>query len=353
MQLTDSIMLGSSTYRAYENPLIIAEISANHQKSLDNTLQLITQAAKAGADAVKLQTYTPNTITFNGSSDSYKIQGNAWSGETLYSLYEKAYLPWEMHKPIFDYCKSIGIHCFSTPFDFSAVHFLSELNPPAYKIASSELIDLPLIRLVADQKKPIIISTGMGMQSEISEAVAEVRNVDPQAKIVLLKCTAEYPAEYKDVNLPQMWLTGERNNCAFGLSDHTPGSIVPVIAASNGALVIEKHITLDKKNGGVDSHFSMEVHEFATMIKEVKTSLQIVKNLGNDYLSDGEKNSKKYRKSLIFVKDIHKGAIIGEEDVKILRPAIGLAPKFYNALLGKKVNKNITAGSPVKWEDLD
>ena len=346
------LKIGDFIYKPYQNPYFIAEISANHGKSLDKTFKLIDAAFEAGANAVKLQTFKPDTITFESHQNHYVIENNAWAGKTLYELYDEAYLPWEFHQPIFDYCSKLGLDCFSTPFDFTAVDFLAQFDPPAFKIASSELVDIPLIKKVATFGKPIFISTGMGNSEEIMEAVTAARLESKDIEIVLLKCTAEYPSQVSDANIGAMREEFPKFDCHAGLSDHTFGSTAPIVAALNGAVVIEKHITLSRNSGGVDSHFSMEPKEFSDMTQGVKSALLANRNLGLETFTNGELNSKKYRKSLIFTADLVKGSIINQENLKILRPAIGLAPKYYEQVLGKKVNKSVKPGDPLLWDML-
>ncbi|MDC1522370.1 pseudaminic acid synthase [Planktomarina temperata] len=349
----NTISIGGNIYRSYKAPYFVAEISANHHKDLDRTLALIDVAKASGANAVKLQTFTPQTITFDSNKPDYIVQNNAWEGKSLHQLYDEAHLPWHMHKAIFEHCHKIGVDCFSTPFDFTAVDFLRQFDPPAYKIASSELIDLPLIKKVARENKPIIISTGMGNSSEIWDAVKTVRQVNSDLPIVLLKCTAEYPAKIEDANLGCLQEEYPQFNCHVGLSDHSHGALVPIVAALSGAILIEKHITNSRSDGGVDSHFSMEPHEFLQMTTDVRKSISAAANLGIDRLTPGEKNSRKYRKSLIFTSDMNIGQEVDEQHVKILRPAIGLEPRHYDNVIGLRVRRRISAGDPVKWSDFE
>ena len=351
MQLNFEI--ANETFMAYEKPMFIAEISANHNKSIENTIKLIDEAHKAGADGIKLQTFTPETITFNSTGEKYRVSGNAWEGNTLHELYEKAYMPWDDQEKIINYCRRKGIICFSTPFDFSAVDFLIDADVPAFKIASSELVDLPLIKAAARHNKPLIISTGMGNRDEIQQAVDAVRSINPKLQICLLKCTAEYPANGEDANLGVLKSDFTKFGCAIGLSDHTIGSVVPIVAAINGAVIFEKHITLSRGLGGIDSHFSSEPHEFASMISDVKMALAANKNKGIDFITPGEANSRKYRKSLICVKKIRPHEVLTAENIAILRPAIGLSPKHYEKVLGKSAKRQIQPGDPITWDDLN
>ncbi|NIK12250.1 pseudaminic acid synthase [Alkalibacillus almallahensis] len=328
--------------------LVIAELSANHGRDINIAKQTINAAAKSGADAIKLQTYTPDTMTIQSEQDYFKLNHDTiWDGRTLYDLYEEAYTPWEWHQELFDYAHEQGLICFSSPFDRTAVDLLETLNTPAYKIASFEITDIPLIKYAASKNKPMIISTGIGTIQEIHEAVEaclQVGNDD----ITLLKCTSAYPAKIEDTNLNTMVNFKNTFNTEIGLSDHTDGSIVPITAVSLGARVIEKHFILDKALGGPDATFSMEPYEFQEMVNAVR---QAEKALGQvDYLITEQKaTSRKLARSLFVVEDIQPGEIFTEHHVRSIRPGYGLSPKYLPEVLGKKANKAIRKGTPLQW----
>lgn len=331
------------------NVFIIAELSANHNGSLDTAIETIKAAKRAGADCIKLQTYTADTITIKSDFDDFKIkQGTIWDGKTLYDLYEEAYTPWEWHKKLFQIAFDEGLVCFSSPFDFSAVDFLEQLNAPAYKIASFEITDIPLIEYVASKMKPIIISTGMAELKDIELAVNVCRNVGNN-DIALLKCTSSYPAPIEEANLKMIRDMNERFGVVTGLSDHTIGSIAPIISVAFGAKIIEKHFILDRSIGGPDSSFSMNEFEFKEMVDSIR---EAQKSIGTtDYsLSTKQKNSAIFKRSLYVVKDISKGQVVTRENVKSIRPGFGLHPKYYNEILGKIVSKDLYAGDRMSLE---
>lgn len=332
--------------------MIVAEISANHGKDINIVKKSIDKAKEIGCDAVKIQTYRPDTITMKCSNEYFQINtGTIWDGTTLYDLYDDAYLPWEWHKELFEYAKSIGIVLFSTPFDFTAVDLLEECGNPIYKIASFEINDIPLIQYAAKTGKPMIISTGIATEEEISEAVQACRDVGNE-QIVLLKCTSQYPAKIEDANLMTMPDMGLRNNCGFGLSDHTLGDEVAVVAASMGALVIEKHFILDRSIGGPDASFSMEPAEFEEMVRKIRTVETIHGKITYE-LDEKKMNSRKYARSLFVVEDVKEGDVISEENIKSIRPSDGMEPKYYFDVLGKKFNRDVAAGTPLTKEMID
>lgn len=331
-------------------PFIIAELSGNHNQSLERALFLVELAANAGVDAVKLQTYTAETMTLNINEDEFVIQNknSLWQGESLFNLYQKAYTPWEWHKAIFDKCNDLGLIAFSTPFDESAVDFLEKLNVPAYKIASFENIDIPLIRRVARTGKPIIISTGMASIAEIDEAVQAVRAEDNE-NIVLLKCTSTYPATPENSNLATIPHMRELFGTEVGLSDHTMGTGVAVAATALGATVIEKHFTTSREEGGVDAAFSMEPHELKMLVEDTECAWR---SIGKIYYgpTDAEKPSIGRRRSLYIAEDMKVGEILTEKNLRRIRPGLGLPPKYYNLVLGKTIKQDVKKGTPLSWE---
>ena len=330
-------------------PFIIAEMSGNHNQSLDRALKIVKAAAENGAHALKLQTYTADTMTLNIKDREFFIndKNSLWEGNSLYELYEKAYTPWEWHKPIFDLANDLGIICFSTPFDETAVDFLENLNVPAYKIASFENIHIPLLKKVAKTKKPIIISTGMASISEIDEIVGTLRSNGCE-NFILLKCTSSYPSNPENSNILTIPHMRQLFNCEVGLSDHTLGIGASVAAVSQGATIIEKHFTLDRNDGGVDSAFSLEPNELNNLVLESKRAWQ---SLGKVTYgpSNIEKKSLIFRRSLYISKDISKGDILTKENLRIIRPGLGLLPKYYEIILGRKVNCDLNKGTPVTW----
>jgi pseudaminic acid synthase len=335
-------------FKEINKPFIIAEMSGNHNQSLERALHIVEEAAKTGVDALKIQTYTPNTITIDSDRDEFKIKDkdSLWNGETLYSLYSKAYTPWDWDKPIFEKCTELGIIGFSTPFDFSAVDFLEKLNVPFYKISSFENYDLPLLKYTAKTGKPVIMSTGMIQLEKLRESV-HILKENGCPEVVLLKCTSTYPAVPKDTNL--LTITNMQKqfpDCVIGLSDHTMGTAVSVAGIALGAKVIEKHFTLSRAEGGVDSAFSMEPSEMKDLVTDVNIAYQ---SLGNVFYgpTEAEIPSLKFRRSLYVVKDIKKGEHFTPENIRSIRPANGLSTKFYEKILCKKAIIDISAGIPL------
>jgi len=331
-------------------PFVVAEMSGNHNQSLDRALQIVEAAANVGAHALKLQTYTADTMTIDKKEGVFLISDpkSLWYGQSLYDLYQKAHIPWEWHKPIFDRCKELGLICFSTPFDETAIDFLEELNVPCYKIASFENTDVNLLQKVARTGKPMMISTGMASLSDLELMVKTVREAGCN-DFVLLKCTSSYPASSKDSNLLTIPHLREMFNCQVGLSDHTLGIGVAIASVALGATVIEKHFTLSRADGGVDSVFSLELAEMRNLVKETKRAWE---SLGKvSYVIKGEeKKSLAYRRSLYVVRDMKAGDIFTKENLRAIRPGFGLEPKHYDAIIGKKVVRDILRGEPVKWE---
>lgn len=332
------------------SPYLIAEMSGNHNQSLDRALEIVDAAAASGADAVKLQTYTADTMTLNIDQPGFLIDDaeSLWKGEHLYSLYEKAHTPWVWHKEIFEHAYKRGIHCFSSPFDESAVDFLESLDVPAYKIASFELVDLPLIKKVASTGKPMIMSTGMANIAEIHEAVHCAKANGCNA-ITLLKCTSTYPASPGNSNLLTMPNMREVFDCNVGLSDHTMGVGVAVAATALGASIIEKHFTLSRADGGVDSAFSLEPAEFLLLREECDRAWQALGEIKYE-CSELEVKSLEHRRSLYLTCDLEAGTRLTADMVKTIRPGLGLSPKYISAVIGLVINKKVSAGTPLSWD---
>ena len=328
---------------------VIAELSGNHRQSFEQAVKIIEQADAAGADAVKLQTYTPDTITIQCDSELFQTgEDSIWSGRTLYDLYGEAFTPWEWQPRLKEVANNLGLHLFSTPFDESAVAFLEQMDVPAYKIASFELVDLPLIRRAAGTRKPLILSTGMGTLSEIEEAVAAAR-AESDAGLALLKCTSSYPAAPDEMNLRTIPDLAERFAVCVGLSDHTTGIAVAAAAVSLGANIVEKHLTLHRADGGPDAAFSLEPREFQEMVREIRT---VERALGTvQYGAAGrEAASRKYRRSLFITENLAEGTTLTRENVRSIRPGQGLPPKHYQEILGRRVAHSVKRGTPVTWD---
>jgi pseudaminic acid synthase len=347
--MMSTIHIADRAVGAGHRPYLIAEMSGNHNQSLDRALQIVDAAAESGADAVKLQTYTADTMTLNLRTRDFVINdpNSLWNGRQLYELYEEAHTPWDWHAPIIERAASHGMHCFSTPFDFTAVEFLESLGMPAYKIASFENTDLPLIEKVASTGKPLIISNGMATVAEIGEAVAAARR-GGATNIILLKCTSTYPATPANSNLVTIRNLAETFGCEVGLSDHTMGCGVAVAAVALGACVIEKHFTLRRADGGVDSAFSMEPHEFKLMREEADRAWQAMGKVTYGGTT-AEEGSRIFRRSLYIARDVRAGETLTERNLRAVRPGFGLPPKFLNVLLGKRVARDLPAGTATDW----
>ena len=323
---------------------IIAELSANHNHDLEIAIQTIKAAKAAGADAIKLQTYRADTITIDAKLDDFRIkQDTLWDGKYFYDLYQEAYTPWEWHETLFKVAEDVGLVCFSSPFDPTAVEFLENLNTPAYKIASFEITDIPLIELVASKGKPVIISTGIATEEDIQLAVKACRTQNNN-QVALLKCTSSYPAPYNEANMVMIKDLAERFGVIPGLSDHTLGITVPVVAICFGAKIIEKHFILDKSIGGPDAAFSLDVAEFTSMVNAVRIAEQAIGTV--DYsLTEKQKKGREFSRSLYVVKDMKKGEVITNENVRSIRPGYGLHPKYLKNILGKKVKQDLNFGT--------
>ena len=320
-------------------PYIIAELSANHNGSLDTALKIIEQAKLCGADAIKLQTYKADTITLDSQNEEFMIRGGLWNGQSLYELYEKAHMPWEWHKPLFDLARKLDITMFSSPFDKTAVDLLEDLNAPAYKIASFEAVDLPLIKYVASTGKPMIISTGMADKAEIAEAI-DAAYAGGCKELVVLHCVSGYPAPAEDYNLKTIKDMSDSFGLPVGLSDHTLDNTTAIASVVLGACVIEKHFTLDRNGGGPDDSFSLEPLELKQLCNGAKTAWQALGNVDYGRKSSEEGNAQ-FRRSLYFVKDLKAGDVIDETCIRSVRPGFGLAPKFYDEILGKTLVQNV------------
>ena len=329
-------------------PFIIAEMSANHNQSLERALKIVDEAAKCGVHAIKLQTYTPDTMTLDVNDGDFEIKDSIWKGETLHNLYKKAYTPWEWHKPIFDRCKEHGLIAFSSPFDESAIDFLESLDAPCYKIASFENVHLPLIRKVAQTGKPVIISTGMATVSEIAEAVSAARDAGCK-DLILLKCNSGYPSLPEESNVSTIPHMKELFNCPVGLSDHSLGIGVALASVVFGAVIIEKHFTLSRTDGGFDSKFSMEPHEMKSLVVESERAYKSIGKI-NYQATDYEKTSKAFRRSLYVAQNVKAGELLTKENVKIVRPGNGLHPRHFDIILGKKASSNLKKGTALQWE---
>jgi len=330
-------------------PMIVAEMSGNHNQSLDKALKIVEEAAKTGVHALKIQTYTADTLTINKKDGDFFLgdENSLWNGMSMYELYEKAHTPWEWHKPIFDRCNELGLLCFSSPFDETAVDFLESLDCPCYKIGSTENTDLNLLKKVASTRKPIIISTGMATISDLGEMVSTLRNAGCK-DLVLLKCTAAYPSSPSDANLLTIQHMSKLFDCHVGLSDHTLGTGVAIASAALGAVIIEKHFTISREDKSVDSEFSMEPHEFKRMVIDTEVAWSALGKI--HYGTTKDENSSMSRRSLYFVKDLRKGDVITKDNVRSIRPGYGLPVKYFDDILGMKVTKDVLRGTRLSFD---
>ncbi|NHQ59244.1 pseudaminic acid synthase [Chlorobium sp. BLA1] len=342
------ITIGSSKIGIGAAPFIIAEMSGNHNQSLERALAIVEAAALSGAHALKIQTYTPDTMTIDLDEREFHISdpNSLWAGTSLYKLYSEAYTPWEWHKPIFDRARELGLIAFSTPFDATSVDFLETLNVPCYKIASFENTDLPLIQRVAATGKPLIVSTGMAIVAELDETVRAARNAGCK-DLILLKCTSTYPSTPENTNLVTIPHLRELFDCEVGLSDHTMGVGVSVASVSLGATVIEKHFTLYRADGGVDSAFSMEPAEMAQLVVETQRAWQALGQVSYGP-TEGEKKSLQYRRSLYIIQDMKKGDVLTCDNVRAIRPGLGLPPKYLDLVLGRSVRQDVDRGTALR-----
>jgi len=331
--------------------MIIAEMSANHDCDIEIAKETIRAAKRAGADAIKMQTYTPDTMTLNCQNDDFKVQGGTlWDGRYLHELYQKASLPWEWHKELFDLAKSEGLICFSTPFDISAVDFLEELDCPIYKIASFEIADIPLIEYIAKKQKPIIMSTGIANYEDIKLAIETCRNAGNN-DITILKCTSSYPAPINEANLKMMKRFSDDFDVKVGLSDHTMGNLLPILSIAMGATVIEKHFKLNDNVGGADASFSINEKDFKNLVDQVRLA-ESAMGIETYELTDKQISGKRYGRSIYISNDVKKGEILTEDNIKCVRPGLSLHPRHYNNILGKKVKNDFDKGSRIKLEDI-
>jgi pseudaminic acid synthase len=350
MMFSKQIKIAHISISPEHKPFVIAEMSGNHNQSINRAFELVDAAAEAGAHALKLQTYTPDTITFDGNSDEFYIkdQNSLWKDKNLYKLYQQAYTPWEWHKPIFDRAKSKGMLAFSSPFDTTAVDFLESLDVPCYKIASFENTDHILLKKVAQTGKPVIMSTGVASIADIQESV-DVLKQNGCKELVLLKCTSTYPASPENTHLLTIPHMRDLYDCQIGLSDHTMGIGASVAAVALGACIIEKHFTLSRADGGVDAAFSLEPEELKNLVIESERAFLAMGKV-NYALSDKEKHSLQFKRSLYVVKDMQVGESFTADNVRSIRPANGLHTRHFEEIINKKANQNIKAGTPLSWE---
>src|SRR5438132_3364220 len=333
-----------SGYPAY----IVAEMSANHNQNLDQAIEIIRAARDVGADAIKLQTYTPDTITIKCDNEYFRIKGTLWNERNLYELYGEAFTPWEWQPELQKIANQYGLDCFSTPFDDTAVDFLEAMNVPAHKVASFENVDLPLLRKIAQTGKPVIMSTGMATLAEVDEAVKTLRAAGNK-QLALLKCTSAYPAPADEVNLRTIPHLSEAFSVPVGLSDHTVGTAVPVAAVALGACIIEKHFTLSRSTPGPDSAFSLEPHEFKSMVEAIRMTEKALGKV-NYAVSEEEAKSRVFRRSLFVVRDVKAGNLFTPENVRSIRPAHGLHTRYLDKIIGRRASQDIVRGTPLNWD---
>ena len=339
----------NNRYVGNDHPVyVIAEMSANHNKDFEQAVKLIETAKEAGADAIKLQTYTPDTLTIDCDNEYFKIKDTIWQGKTLYDLYGEAFTPWDWHPKLFEVAKNCGLDFFSTPFDFTAVEFLESLDIPAYKIASFEIVDLPLIRRVATTGKPLIMSTGMSTQEEIKEAMEAFHQAGGK-QVALLKCTSAYPADPDSMNLRTIAHMSQSFNVPIGISDHTIGNDVPTAAVALGANIVEKHFTLSRQSLSPDSAFSLEPLEFKRMVERVRIAEKLIGKIKYGP-SNSEKSSHIFRRSLFVIKNIGAGERFTMDNVRSIRPGFGLPPKYIDQILQSRATKSIKRGTPLGWD---
>lgn len=347
--MKQSIKIGSKLISENSPCYIVAEMSGNHNMDFERAKEIIYRAYKAGADAVKIQTYTADTITLDCDNEYFQIKhGTLWDGDTLYSLYQKAYTPWEWQQELFTYAQKLGIELFSSPFDSSAVNFLETIGVQAYKVASFEINDIPLLRKIARTGKPIILATGIAELADIERAVRTCAT-EGNEQIILLKCTSAYPTPYDEVNINMLKTLRDTFGCIVGISDHTFGSTVPILSIGMGGKMIEKHVTLKRTDGGTDSQFSMEMEEFEDMCKQVRIAEQAM-GTKTYHLTNSQKMERHFSRSLFVAEDMELGDIITEKNVRSVRPADGMHTMYYDDILGKKVNQKLKKGTPMDWK---
>lgn len=349
--MTVELTIDGRRIAADEPPYIIAELSANHNGSLERALELIDAAVATGADAIKIQTYTADSITIDSSREEFKIKGGLWDGYTLHKLYQQAHTPYEWHARLFERARKHGRTIFSSPFDNSAIDLLVSLDAPAFKIASFEVVDLPLIAYAASHGKPLIISTGMANLGEISDAINTARE-SGAGGVALLHCVSSYPAPIDDANISTVPHLGKAFACVSGLSDHLPGSAAAIASVVLGGCIVEKHFTLARADGGLDAPFSLEPNEFQQFVEDCKTAWRAIGKVNYDPLGS-ERSSKQIRRSIFAVRDIRKGECFTNENVRSIRPGYGLAPKYLPGLLGKTASRDIAYGEPMSWNMIE
>ncbi len=346
--MNKEIKIGQATVSAASPTFIIAEMSANHLHDYDRAVRIIHAAKEAGADAIKLQTYTPDTITMDGTDDCFSIHGSIWDGMTLYKLYEDAYTPWEWQPKLMEEAEKLGLVCFSSPFDFTAVDFMEKMNMPAYKVASYEINDIPLIRKIARLHKPIIFSTGIAELEDLDLALSVCKE-EGNEDVMLLKCVSAYPTPYETINLNMIPTLARKYDCIMGLSDHSMGSSVAVASVALGARIVEKHLTLSRADGGPDGAFSMEPQEFKQMCQDIRVVDQA---LGSSeyHLTPEQISERDGSRSLFVVKDMKAGEAFTPDNCRSIRPGVGLHTKYYEDVLGKTAAADIKKGTPLSWE---
>lgn len=343
------IWIGNRRIAEDEPTFIVAEMSANHLMDFDRAVEIMRAAKDAGADAIKIQTYTPDTITLDCDDDCFQVtQGTIWDGTTLHKLYESAYTPWEWQPKLQEIAKDLGLVFFSSPFDLTSVDFLEEMNVPVYKVASFEINDIPLIRKIAKTGKPIIMATGVAYMADIELALRTCRE-EGNDQVILLKCTSAYPAPYEDINLKTIPSLAETFDCISGLSDHTMGSAVAGAAVALGAKMVEKHLTLKRADGGADAAFSMEPHEFKEMVDNIRKIEKALGKVTYD-LTEKQKKSREHSRSLFIAKDMKAGEVFTPENLRSVRPSCGLHTMYYEDVLGKCVTRDVKMGTPMSWE---
>jgi pseudaminic acid synthase len=345
--LNKEIKIGNHVITENGPVYIVAEMSANHKMDLNRAKEIVDAAADAGADAVKLQTYTPDTITMNGSAEYFQARG-LWKGQTLYELYQKAYTPWEWHEELMQHAKARGIGCFSSPFDLTAIDFLEKLEVPAYKVASFEINDIPFIKKIAKTGKPVIISTGIAYLEDIDLALRTCRQ-EQNENVILLKCVSAYPAPYENMNLKVISNMGQTFGCITGLSDHSLGDETAIAGVALGAKMVEKHLTLKRSDGGPDAAFSMEPEEFGQMVRKIRNTERALGRVTYE-LNEEQVKSRKNSRSLFVAQDMKKGDVFSESNLKSIRPGIGMHTKYYENVLGQRARCDIPKGTPMEWK---